>query len=268
MESLEPVSCTVCLARDVRRDPFYYDWRGRRYWIMRCGVCRHQFVHPALAATDQASVYGDHYFSREGDWVCGVWSTDYVSSEPELRQEAKEVLRMLPLAGGHLLDVGCAGGVFLDEARSAGFSVSGIELNASMADHARGRFGLDVVTSRIEDIAVDRWHAGFDVITFLDCLEHVPNPRSVLEKASRWLKPGGFLLMRGPLSNSRLAFFKEAVRRLFRVSKRLPGYPLDANMFSKYSLTRLLGLTGFVVERWIGETSSFANLLGRRLPAP
>jgi len=265
MQSPESPSCTVCLAGEVSRDPFFYDWRGHRYWVMRCRVCQHQFVYPLLTKEDQASVYDHHYFSREGDWVCGFWSADYVSVEPQLRQEAREVLDMLPLHSGHLLDVGCAGGVFLDEARSAGFSVIGVELNASMADHARSRYGLDVITARIEDIGIDRWHRCFDVITFLDCLEHVPYPRSALQKSSHWLKPGGFILIRGPLTNRRLARLKEAIRRLVRVSKRLPGYPLEVNTFNKNSLTHLLRSTGFVPEGWIHEASNFANLLGRRV---
>lgn len=264
MKHGKPKACTVCGSEKVSRDPFFYYWQRRRFWIMRCSSCSHQFVHPPVSAEDQAAIYSDRYFLDDGDWVCGCWEADYFSAEPQLRSEAREVLDMLPLSSGYLLDIGCAGGVFLDEARRRGFQVKGVELNASMANQARTKFGIDVIQSRIEDIDGQVSAAEFDVITLLDCLEHVPLPNSVLQKAARWLKSDGFVFIRGPLSNSRLVHLKEGIRRSFRLTKQLPGYPLDANTFNKKSLAALLSTTGFAVETWLNETRDFANLLGRK----
>ena len=38
----------------------------------------------------------------------------------------------------------------------------------------------------------------FDVVTMLDLVEHLPNPREALEKARRLLKPGGILVVVTP----------------------------------------------------------------------
>ncbi len=100
---------------------------------------------------------------------------------------------------------------------------------------------------------------------FLDCLEHIPTPNAAMRKVAKWLRPYGFVFIRGPLSNSRLAHLKEALRRSLHHVKKLPGYPLDANVFNKKSLAVLLSKTGFVIQRWYNETPSFANLLGRRI---
>jgi SAM-dependent methyltransferase len=257
------IACTVC-GQPTKPDPFFYEWKHRRFTIRRCIDCTHQFVHPPVTSEDQSEIYSDNYFSRDGDWVCGLFGAGYIESEPLLRAEAREVLAMVPASRGRLLDIGCAGGVFLDEARRGGFSVAGIELNASMADHARTTYGLDVRTSPIEELPVSAWAEGFDVITILDCLEHIPEPRTAMSKVASWLNPGGHVLIRGPLADSPIARMKESLRRMLGIQKRLPGYPLDANMFNRRSLARLLDEAGFAPPSWIRATSNFANVLSQK----
>ena len=257
------IPCTVC-AQPAKPDPFFYLWKSRRFTIYRCTDCTHQFVYPSVTPQDQAEIYGDQYFSSEGDWVCGLIGAGYVEANPQLRSEAREVLSMLPAPSGRLLDVGCAGGVFLDEARSLNYTVVGIELNPSMAKHARETYNLDVRNSPIEDLAASEWEGAFDVVTLLDCLEHIPDPRAAMAKVANWLRPGGHTFIRGPLSDSPIARVKESVRRVLRISKQLPGYPLDANMFNRRSLERLLSDTGFAPPSWINARKDFANLLARK----
>jgi 2-polyprenyl-3-methyl-5-hydroxy-6-metoxy-1,4-benzoquinol methylase len=257
------IACTVC-RHPSKPDPFFYLWKKRRFTIHRCASCTHQFVHPAVTGQDQSEIYSDAYFSSEGDWVCGLIGASYVEAEPQLRSEAREVLSMLPASPGWLLDVGCAGGVFLDEARAQRFAVAGIELNPAMAKHARETYRLDVHNSPIEAITAIEWRNRFDVVTLLDCLEHIPEPHAALSKVASWLRPGGHVFIRGPLSDSRFARLKESVRRTLGIPKLLPGYPLDANMFNRRSLERLLSETGFAPPSWINATKDFANLLARK----
>lgn len=255
--------CTACGSPDTSRDPFYYEWRDRRFWIHRCDLCSHQFVFPSITAEEQADIYDDSYFERGGDWVAGVFDASYQDAEADLREEADEILGLLGEKSGRLLDVGCAGGVFLDVARSVGFEVQGLEINTTMAEYARERFGLDVVNSPIENVPADQWQQAFDVCTMLDCLEHIPDPLDAVSKVGQWVRPGGKLLIRGPLSNSGLARAKEALRRLAGLNKQLPGYPLDANMFNMRSMEAMLSEAGFGDVRW-WATKDFANLVATK----
>ena len=264
MRPTPPPRCVACGHMRVKPEPFFYEWRGRRFQLCRCTRCTHQFVNPSVTHDDQALIYSDRYFTKDGDWVCGMFNASYADAVPQLVAEAQEVLDLLPVSSGKLLDVGCAGGVFLNEARRRGFEVAGIELNASMAAHARESYRVDIVAARIEDVPFDQWSGDFDVVTLLDCLEHIPQPLAAMRKISHWLRPGGVVLVRGPLMNSVFVRAKEGLRRLLRVSKRLPGYPLDANWFNKRSLTTLLRLSAFEPPRWIEEGVLFANLLARR----
>ncbi len=259
-------NCTACESPAARQDPFYYEWQGRHFWIYRCGRCTHQFAVPPITRQDQDSIYSERYFSKDGDWACGIFKAGYIEAEPQLRAEAREVLGMLPVRSGRLLDMGSAGGVFLDEARSWGFDVEGVELNPIMAEHARRAYHLRVLTARIEDVPDAQWPAAFDVVTLLDCLEHIPQPLKAMRKIRDWLRPGGLVLIRGPLANSPVAHFKEGLRRLLAIPKRLDGYPLDASAFNRRSLEVLLATSGFDIAARVGQTASFSNILARRKP--
>ena len=256
--------CSVCMDENVTRDPFFYLWKDKRWSIMRCRNCRHQFVYPFVTQLEQEEIYGDHYFSEEGDWVSGIWKLGYKDAEERLRKEAQLVLNMLPIRRGKLLEIGCAGGFFLDEARKSGFHVMGIEINRSMATHAEKQLGLTVIQGRIEDIEKDDFNNQFDVVVMMDILEHIPKPHSVIQRVNHWLTPHGFLLIRGPLVNNPIVTLKETLRRLTKIEKQLPGYPLDANMFNKKSLAHLVEQFDMKVCAWINETNSFANVLAQK----
>jgi len=260
------VRCTACDGEDVREEPFYYRWRGRRFAMVRCATCTHQFVHPPVSAADQEHMYGDAYFAQGGDWVCGLYEgKGYAEAREELIQEAQEILDLLPLREGRLLDIGCAGGIFLNEARSAGFQVQGIEINATQAEEARSTFHLDVLTTRIEEAPSTL--GPFDVVTLLDVLEHVPRPLTVLRKVLGWMPQGALLLIRGPMSNRPITRIKEALRRAVGPTKQLPGYPLDANVFNPRSLPAMLLAAGFTPLRtW--SRPDFANVLAIRSGVP
>ena len=262
----EAVACSVCGSPRTAREPSYYLWRERRWNVIRCRDCTHRFIHPFVSEAEQAEMYADPYFRADGDWVEGYWSLGYVEAEDKLRREAREVLDMLPRRSGRLLEIGCAGGFFLDEARRAGFDVAGIELNATMAEYARGKLGLPVVCARIEDVDANAFSEPFDVFVMMDVLEHVPEPRRLFEKADRWLAREACVLIRGPLHNDPVAELKSFVRRLLNLEKQLDGYPLDANDFSKKSLGRLLAAFGFQDVRFVGESRGFANAVACRAP--
>jgi SAM-dependent methyltransferase len=230
--------------------------------LFRCEACTHQFVYPPVTQEDQAEIYSDAYFAAGGDWACGTFAGGYSEAERDLVAEAEAILKVLPESEGWLLDVGCAGGAFMAEAQRAGFRVTGLELNEAQANAARAR-GLEVITGRIEDVSGPR--GPFDVVTLLDCLEHIPAPLSALQKVAAWLRPSGVVFIRGPLANSRIGRIKESLRRITGPQKQLPGYPLDANAFNPRSLATLLLKSGFDRPVWATKRADFGQVWARKL---
>jgi SAM-dependent methyltransferase len=194
-------------------------------------------------------MYADEYFEDGGAWVCGFWSGSYLGNEEKLRREARTALDLLPKSGRRLLEVGAAGGFFLDEARAAGYAVTGIELNPRMADYGRETLDLDIIPGSFESI--DLQVGSFDVIVAQDVLEHVREPRTFVARVASLLAPGGTFLVRGPLEQSWKDSFFQAMRRLrHRPLEVIAQPPYHLQGFVRRSFRRViegagLSLTSF-----------------------
>lgn len=99
------------------------------------------------------------------------------------------------LAGKKVLDVGCGGGILSEGMAGAGADVTGIDLSEKALGVARLHLfesGLKVEyqLSSAEDFA-EAHPAGFDVVTCMEMLEHVPDPASTIAACARLVKPGG-----------------------------------------------------------------------------
>ncbi len=100
------------------------------------------------------------------------------------------------LNGKRVVDVGCGGGILADSMARRGAEVLGIDL-ATKALRVAQLHAIEAATPRIEyrEVAVEVLAAeqpeGFDVVTCMEMLEHVPDPGSIVAACGRLLKPGG-----------------------------------------------------------------------------
>jgi SAM-dependent methyltransferase len=161
-----------------------------RYSIVGCRHCGLVYVGDDLALIDFKAIYAEDYYKNGNDRVFA----DYLGDEAQRRALARRKLWTLRRlhAGGRLLDVGCAAGFFLAEARTR-YTVTGVELSEFSSSFAREHFGLNVHTGSLIDAALPA--AEFDLITLWDVIEHLPDPRLVLTEAARVLAPGGHLVL-------------------------------------------------------------------------
>lgn len=95
-------------------------------------------------------------------------------------------------SSGNFLDIGCSFGGFLECAREKGFVPYGVEISPFAAGKAEAR-GFKVWQGQFLD--ADLPENFFDVITLVEVIEHLEDPKRVFDKLTRILRPGGLLLL-------------------------------------------------------------------------
>ncbi|MGN6747072.1 MAG: class I SAM-dependent methyltransferase [Xanthobacteraceae bacterium] len=139
---------------------------------------------------DARTYYTEDYFSgarRDG-------YADYRGSEQVLRREFARTVDYVRdfRRGGRLLEIGCAYGFFLEEARRF-YDVGGIEIADGAVAFCRAR-GLSVINGVAEEATLAQFGM-LDVIVLLDVIEHLPDPRNTLALCKQHLNPGGVIVI-------------------------------------------------------------------------
>lgn len=94
-----------------------------------------------------------------------------------------------------IVDVGCSFPVFLEQAKAAGYNrVLGVDYSSEAVAYGAER-GIDVITP---EAFADLPDNSFDVLRYSHALEHMIDPREVLDAQIRKLRPGGLLYITQP----------------------------------------------------------------------
>jgi 2-polyprenyl-3-methyl-5-hydroxy-6-metoxy-1,4-benzoquinol methylase len=218
--------------------------------VVRCQGCSLVFVSPRVAADQVARIYGADYWRSPAAKDYGY--TDYRADAPHwLRtyRRRAQVLDGRVAPGGRILDIGCAAGFFLEVMREKGFDGWGLEVSAPIASEARRRLGEDRIA--VGTLTDHPYPPGeFDLVSFWDVVEHLPDPVDALTRARQLLRPGGLLLVETQNIESRFAKVMGRRWQHFKQTEHLYH-------FSPSTVTRLLEASGFRVEyltaRWAGK---------------
>jgi ubiquinone/menaquinone biosynthesis C-methylase UbiE len=113
------------------------------------------------------------------------------------------------------LDIGAGLGKAMISLKKAGFDAYGFEPSKSFYERAVSKMNIDpdkLKPGMIEE--VDYPENTFDFITFGAVFEHLYHPAKSLEKALKWLKPGGIIQIEVPSSKHLVAKF---INRYFKL---------------------------------------------------
>lgn len=226
--------------------------------LYQCASCVFRFSPPCAEPLEV--LYGSDYFvGTAGEYQ------DYASEEASHRRMALRYLRRMRthIAPGSVLDVGCAHGFFLDEARRAGWVVQGVEVSDYAVATARER-KIPIIQGSFSSVVLPAQQ--YDAVTFFNSLEHIPDPREVACRLARIVRPGGVVVIE-------TWDWRSAVARLLGLSWHQYDPRYVVSYFSKPSISALFASPAWeLVEygsaaKWISARRGF-DILRRRHSVP
>jgi SAM-dependent methyltransferase len=225
--------CAACGSVGVLEPALWKDG----YEILRCRSCG--VGRANVLAFKAEALYTNEYFTGK---VSHAY-VDYAGSENILRREFRRQLRFLRdfTPGGKLLEIGCAYGFFLQEAKLF-FDVYGIEISKGAVDFFR-RAGLSHVWRAPLTENLARNIGELDAVVLLDVIEHVDDVIGTMALAISRLRPGGVVLLTTGDWNSFVA-------RTTGASWRLMAPPHHLWYFTRTSLRRLFERLGCREEHY------------------
>ncbi len=185
---------------------------------------------------------------------------------PFLIKAVTDLLADIPASGKALLDVSCKEGDVLRAVAPLGFSIRGTNYEATGS--SQNGTPIDYGVDLLQQLPYD--DASFDVVLFVEVIEHLENHRIALGELARILKPSGVLILTTPnimRLNSRFHFFFSGYHKTKRrfipfdtpltQAHRFHNYPIDLPIL--YYLCKQSGLT---IER-LGNSKikGFSRLL-------
>jgi 2-polyprenyl-3-methyl-5-hydroxy-6-metoxy-1,4-benzoquinol methylase len=223
--------CPFCLSEQYSSsylpDTFF---NGKLFKYIKCKNCHLIYVNPLPKTDDYAAMYPPSYQSGINHEVL----SDPNKKLPGLRfsyQKHFELIHKFS-PSKKILDYGCGQANFLINAIHHGFECDGTEYNLQHIEILKKEIPKSAFYSIEEFISTNDLH--YDVIRLSNVLEHLENPKTIIEKLILKLNDNGLLLVEGPIeTNFSIALL---FRKLYFKSRKL----LQENWTVNHPPTHLL----------------------------
>lgn len=224
--------------RQVHSGPVLDDVNG--YQVIECVACGFRHITPIPSPEELEPAYRDQYYSVEKplyierfredlDWWNLVYGERYDTLEALLAPERRNIL-----------DVGAGPGFFLLHGVERGWQATGVEPATAAAAHCRS-IGVTVIERFFTDDLVPELGT-FDAVHMSEVLEHIPDPKAMLQRVHRVLSPGGIISIAIPNDYNP---FQDALRREYGYEPWWVAPPHHINYFDFDSIEGLLKTSGF-----------------------
>ncbi len=161
-------------------------FNNKTFEYVQCSQCDLIFVHPLPNEDDLMKMYPVEYQ--------GALAGDAYGRYDELFQKINTYGKYTTV-----LDYGCGGGQFVVEAIRNKYTVLGTEYNPELVANLATAFPKAKFQT-INDFFKD--NSTFDIIFLSNVLEHLTNPREIMELLKERLHPDGVLVLEGPIENN------------------------------------------------------------------
>lgn len=200
MTEKKPVNCTVCdsSTHEILFEPWVDVTDPAKLYGAASGI---QGTQQIVRCKDCGMIYESPRYP-ESVILKGYASSNEAGHDSQYPMRVKSFLSalrklspQLPPPGAKILDIGTAGGAFLEAATQYGYDAHGMEPSQYLVESGKKR-GLQIEQGTIE---AHRFGAGeFDMVCLWDVIEHLCDPRRDLALIRPLLKKDGILLINYP----------------------------------------------------------------------
>lgn len=203
MISLE---CPFCKNKAAKSTVFENTlFNNKTFEYKKCSACKLIYVQPFPNQEDYIAMYPPSY---QGEII----------EDAEYERDFNKIISLVEkhAKGKKILDFGCGNGAFLAQAAKKKYEGFGIEFDDNLIaelkkKHKNCRF--DSVSNFVNNTEK------FDVIHMSNVLEHLTNPKEVMEQLQKNLNNDGIFLIYGPIENNyNIALL---VRKLFFFTRKI-----------------------------------------------
>ncbi len=236
-KSIININCNVC-----NEMPHTKYAHKNTYTVYQCIQCKTLKIHPI--PSNCKDIYCEDYFSGASQ---GFGYVDYEADKEAMKNVFIKYTQYIDRyfyskntknrSNKLLLDIGAATGYFMKIAIDAGYKVTGIDISAVASEKGK-KNGLNIFPGTIETFYSRS--KKFNVITLLDVLEHVEDPRRHIKLCAKMLDKDGIIVINTPDSGSPFA-------RLLGKRWHLIVPPEHIYYFNRKSLIKLLDEEGFEI---------------------
>lgn len=220
------------------------------FYVIDCECCCFKHVVPLPTKKELETIYSHDYYTQEKPFYIERyledldWWTDIYIERFERIEEALDGKK------GRILDVGSGPGLFLSTGAKRGWGVKGIEPSLKAAAFSSENLGLDIANVFLSKENASSF-GRFDAVHMGEVLEHLTDPREMLEIVHGILHPGGVLSLIVPNDFNP---FQEILWRDLGYPTWWVAPPHHLNYFDHRSLKNLLISCGFEI---VDSTSTF-----------
>jgi 2-polyprenyl-3-methyl-5-hydroxy-6-metoxy-1,4-benzoquinol methylase len=190
------------------------------------------------------------YNGKYAAWHSSDKDNEFVaeSKREAFAKQLNNIKKYLQPENKKILDVGTANGYLLEVAKKMGFDCYGLDVSDYSVSIASKKFPGRILKGTLEE---NFYQSNcFDVITLTDVLEHISSPHELMKEIKRILKPGGYIFIISPDSDS-------LSRKI--MGKKWFQYKYEHVLYyNKKSLSYFLNNYDFEIKEFHGNVKKFS----------